>query len=166
MSFLKKIFNSLNQPTIESLEKQVRKGNYREKEEALSLLKKIALGADDIRAADAVRVLIQLDDFRMGGEEGEAIEAALSQAQGRIAVVDVILQALHNASAQGYSSLQNERLIRIALENNCLPQILDLLQENYHKHPDSIAFYEQLSELVIRWFALKGGNLNDLIRAL
>jgi hypothetical protein len=137
MSFLKKVFGSRKKIPIEVLEKQAREES--------------GLVRDQV-----IESLIRLQEFR-----------AISQVQSvSSSVADVIVETLRNLSNDGWSSALSEALILVALQNNRLPQMLDLLQENHHKHPDSIAFYEQLSELVIRWFALRGGNLNDLIRAL
>jgi len=155
MSFLKKVFGSLKTP-IEVLEKQAREESGLVRDQAIESLEKAATDSDTTYAAEAMRALIRLKEWR-----------AISQIKSTSSsVADVIVEALGDLSTSGASSALSETLILIALQNNRLPQLLNLLQENYHKHPDSIAFYEQLSELVIRWFALKGGNLNDLIRAL
>lgn len=156
MSFLKKVFGSGKKVPIEVLDKQAREESGLVRDQAIESLVKAVTDSDTAYAVEAMRALIRLKEWR-----------AVSQVQSvSSSVADVIVETLGNLSNSGASSALSETLILVALQNNRLPQMLDFLQENYHKHPDSIAFYEQLSELVIRWFALRGGNLNDLIRAL
>jgi len=156
MSFLKKVFGSRKKIPIEVLEKQAREESGLVRDQVIESLLRAVTDPDTVYAVEAMRALIRLKEFR-----------AISQVQSvSSSVADVIVETLRNLSNIGWSSALSEALILVALQNNRLPQMLDLLQENHHKHPDSIAFYEQLSELVIRWFALRGGNLNDLIRAL
>jgi hypothetical protein len=156
MSFLKKVFGSRKKIPIEVLEKQAREESGLVRDQVIESLLRAVTDPDTVYAVEAMRALIRLREFR-----------AISQVQSvSSSVADVIVETLRNLSNDGLSSALSEALILVALQNNRLPQMLDLLQENHHKHPDSIAFYEQLSELVIRWFALRGGNLNDLIRAL
>lgn len=156
MSFLKRFFGSGKKIPVEILEKQAREESGLVQDRVIESLVKAVTDSDAVYAAEAIRALIRLNEWR-----------AISQLKSvPSSVADVIVETLSNLSNDGASSALSETLIFVALQNNRLPQMLDLLQKNYHEHPDSIAFYEQLSELVIRWFALNGGNLNDLVRAL